>query len=725
MRSFVFALCLLVGLFMSTACFVPRVSAQEADDGSQEQTGATQGRGISGEMVQLEPVRVVGSEILYEGYQTREITGALGIPADPMSVPISVSTITPQMISDIGAVRMEDTLDFVSGVSRQNEFGGLWDNYSIRGFMGDINRGPVFVRDGVRANRGYTGKQDAANLDRVEVLKGSSSALFGRSDPGGTVNIITKRPKFDFEGEVTFSASDNHPYRTTFDITGPLRDDIAARLNFATEFGKTFRDQIDEERYLVAPALTWEIDSRTRLHYDGEFVRQDRPLDRGIVAIDNDPGVLPISRFLGEPNDGTITLDTAANRFRFQRELNDSWSAQLTFAHMHSTLKGYSTESSGMIDDRLLRRERRFRDYSSDDIVGVGEVRGRTEIASMRHDFLFGTELSYYEQDFLMRRTNPSVDPFVIDVFDPVYGQEPPDFALARQTNRKDKEKTVAVYAQDLIHLTDRLRLLAGIRFDHFEQTLDNYMTGRKTKQTDNAFSPRVGLSFDLLPQVTLYGNAARTFDPNSGADRQGNHFDPEISTSFDLGVKTLLFGERIGIDAAIFHIKKENVLTTDPVDRSFSVTAGEVKSQGFELDINGKITDQWRVSLGYSYVDAKIQADGISFTENTPLLNVPSHSFSLLTNYEHQLGEGQVAGLGGGVVHVSSRLGNQDDTSFHLPAYTTVQARVYYQPVPHFDISLQVHNLLDEKYYRSSYFQNWVAPGAPRTVTAQLRYRF
>lgn len=410
--------------------------------------------GQSDEMVQLKPVRVVGSTFLYDGYQTREVTGAHGIPVDPMLVPISVSTITPQLIEDIGATRMEDALDFVSGVSRQNEFGGLWDNYAIRGFTGDINRGPVFVRDGVRANRGYTGKQDAANLERVEILKGASSALFGRSDPGGTVNIVTKRPKFDFGGEVTLSASDNQPYRGTIDLTGPLRDNLAARLNLAAESGETFRDKIDEERYLVAPALTWEIGSGTRIHYDGEFVRQDRPLDRGLVAINNDPGVLPISRFLGELDDGDITLDTAANRIRMQQNITDFWSAKLTFAHMYSTLEGFSTEASRMLDDRLLVRERRFRDYVSNDFVGVAEVRGRHEIASMRHDLLLGMELSYYEQDFLMRRSNPRSgrpeDLFLIDVFNPAYSLSPPAFAPERMINRTDKEKTVVWIVREI-----------------------------------------------------------------------------------------------------------------------------------------------------------------------------------------------------------------------------------------------------------------------------------
>jgi len=692
--------------------------------------------------INLDPVRVTShAEALqqYNSYQPLEVTGPLGMPADPMEIPVSVSVITPLMLEDIGATRMDHALNYISGVAMQNEFGGLWDNYSIRGFSGDINRGPVFLRDGVRANRGYTGKQDAANLERVEVLKGPASALVGRTDPGGTVNIVTKRPRFEKQGEITLSGSTERPTRSTLDVTGPLSDTFAGRLNLAIENGDTFRDKVRGKRYLIAPAMTWKPSSSTRLHYDGEFVRQETPLDRGVVSIDNDPSALPVSRFLGEPNDGPIVLETLANRIRLIQDISSEWTAQFTLAHINSQLKGYSSEPFGAsveaqraagVPEGMLSRERRHRDYESDDIVGVVELRGSTQLAGKQHYLLFGLEVSDYSQDFDMRRSRPYSgspnDLYLIDIKNPTYGAAPlPAFDERRRIFRKDAERTAAFYAQDMLYLRPDLRLIAGLRFDQFKQSSTNQLTGQKSSQTDRVLSPRLGLSFDVTPEMSVYGNISRSFDPNSGADRYGNQFDPEKATSFEVGVKSLLGDGRVTIDVALFHITKKNVLTRDPVDPAYFITAGKVKSRGFELDLNGALNDHWRMSLSYAFVDAQIQADGVSYIHNTRLLNVPKNSASLLTNYEIPLSNGHIFGIGSAIVYMGERVGNQNDPDFKLPSYTTVQTRSYYRPQKNVEISLQIDNLFDRKYYRSSYWQNWVTPGAPRTFTAQARYHF
>ena len=711
------------------------VEQEQAETPARSQPPA--GQDGSGSLRHLEPVRIVGETVPYEQYQATEITGALGMPADPMDVPLAVTTITPQALEDIGARRMDDALDFVSGVARQNEFGGLWDNYSIRGFAGNINRGPVFLRDGVRANRGYTGKQDAANLERVEVLKGPSSALVGRTDPGGTVNIVTKRPKFQPEASLSFSASDQQPYRALLDVTGPLLHGVAGRLNLAMEDGDSFRDEVEEKRYLVAPALTWEMGPTTRFHYDGEFVRQDLFLDRGLVAIGGDPGVLPLSRFLGESDDGPIKLETIANRLRLQQDFGENWSGQLTLAHIHSLLKGYSSDAfiansheMAGVPEGMLARERRYRHYESDDIVGVAELRGRLKLAAIRHDLLFGGEVSDYQQDYEVLRSNPYSgnleDLYLIDMHNPVYGAVPPAFADHRRIYRKDLEQSLAFYAQDMIHLLPRLRLLVGGRFDHFRQSTENRLSGTKVRQTNKAVNPRFGLSFDVVPDsLTLYANTARSFDPNRGTDRQGRAFDPERATSYEVGAKSLFFDGRLAVDLALFHIEKKNVLTADPVDSFYSTTAGKVTSRGVEVDVQAALTERWRAGLSYSYIDAEIQADGVSFLRDTRLINVPEHSASLLTHYELPLPRGGALGLGGGLVYVGKRVGNQQNPDFKLPAYTTVQTRLYYRPVRNLTLSLQVLNLFNERYYRSSYWETWVTPGAPRTLVGQVECRF
>lgn len=681
----------------------------------------------------------VTDDIGEDSYRARETTGALGTPTAPEDIPQSVSVITGQVIDDTGADRVDETLDFVSGVSRQNDFGGLWDNVAIRGFIGDINRGPVFLRDGVRANRGFTARLDTAGVERVEVLKGPASALYGRADPGGSLNIVSKRPQFEPRRRASVSGSSEQAYRGSVDLTGPIAGDrLAYRLNAAVERNDSFRDRLDEQRHLLAPALTWFIDERTRLEYNAEILRQKKPFDRGIPAIDNGFGDIPISRFFGEPADGDITLDNVSNRLRVDHRLHRDWQASVTFAHHRSRLEGFSSEAFGAsveqqqaagVPEGKLARDRRQRDATSNDVLAVAELRGEARTGAIRHDLLFGAEASRFELDFLMRRSNPlSGDPadlHLIDLDNPRYGQAPPAFAPERRSDRDEIEHTRALYAQNLMHLGPRWRLLLGTRLDRFRQTIHNNATGERADQTRTAFSPRIGVMFDPIDRLGLYANASRSFDPNSGVDRNDRAFDPQTATSLEVGARSRLLNDRVHIDVAAYRILKENVLTTDPREPGASIAAGEVESRGVEIDVDVRLHEQFRMALGYAWTDARIQADGVDFERDTRVLNVPRHGASVLGTFLQPLAQDRRAGIGGGVVYVGERVGNQTQPEFKLPAYTTVQVHGFYDLSPDLRLQVNVHNLFDREYYRSSFFQNWVAPGAPRTVTARLNYRF
>jgi len=675
-----------------------------------------------------------------QGYQGLVLEGALGMPTDPLEVPQSAVILNRELLNDIGAVRLDDALDFSSGTARQNNFGGLWDNFSIRGFTADENSGPVYLRDGVRANRGYTGRKDAANIERIEVLKGSSSALSGRADAGGTLNVVTKTAEFEPATELVLAASDESPARMTLDTTGALSNNLAGRLNLSLEHGETFREHVEADNYLLAPALTWQISEHTRLFYDGELAQQRRPLDRGVAAINGKLDAMPIDRFLGEPDNGDITLRTLSNRLRLEHQLTPDWQARFTLSHTAGMLKGHSSSPFGSsieatqarfdLDDGLMARERRHRDSDSDDWVGVAELAGQFTAGRIQHSVLLGAEGSRFNHELKIRRSKPHTgnpdDLYLIDYTRPEYGISPtPEYVASRLIHRRDTETALAVYAQDLLHLSPNLRLLLGGRLDHTEQKSRNLARNSAQEQTHTRFSPRVGISYSLTPSANLYANASRAFNINSGVDRSGNSFDPQQALSFDLGLKTLWLDDRLSINTGLFHINKENVLTTDPVDSAYSIAAGEVESQGLELDIAGLITDQWKLGISYTYTDASIQADGTRYLKDTPVINVPRHSASLLSTYDFHLDNGYRAGLSGAVVHVGERPGYQADTRFKLPSYTMVRVRGHIQPTPDLELSLQVSNLFDQTHYLSSYWPSWVAPGAPRTLTAQVRYSF
>ncbi|SEO73390.1 TonB-dependent siderophore receptor [Aquisalimonas asiatica] len=669
------------------------------------------------------------------GYRSMQTTGALGMPADTRDVPQSVGVVTRETIEDTGSNRVYDALNFIPGTSEQNDFGGIWDSVAIRGFEGDENRGPVFLRDGVRANRGFSSRQDSASVERLEVLKGPASALFGRGDPGGAVNIITKRPEFEPRREVTASVNSEMARRGSLDVTGPFTDNVAYRLNAVVERGDTFRDRVDEERYVLAPALTWRISPKTQLDYDGEFSRQDRPFDRGIPAIDGSFGTVPVSNFYGEPDDGTTTTDNVANRLRLNHDLNADWSTQFTLSHQYSSLDGFSTEQFSPEGDQLPR-QRRFRDFESNDLVGVAELRGWLTTGAIQHQILAGVEASRFEQDYLMQRSNVDDDPNYIDIHNPQYGQTPPEFDPGQRDDRETTENTQALYLQNQMHLTPEFRLLLGGRLDHFEQRVrfdESHLGGSdntRLSQTQTAFSPRAGVTWDVHDTTTVFASAARSFDPNSRVtedpDGASETLDPQTSTAFEVGTKSLFLDGRLGLDLSVFRIRKENVPSTAPEESEVThVSAGEVESRGFEVDVNMTITEQWRASISYAYTDARDLADGEDIQSDVRVRNVPRHKGSLLTRYDWTFADDQSLSLVGGLVYVGARPGARNDEDFELPSYTTTRLRGTYRPMPNLDLTLNVENLFDEEYYRSSFFDAWVTPGAPRTVTVQASYRF
>ncbi|MCA3209912.1 TonB-dependent receptor plug domain-containing protein, partial [Cupriavidus sp.] len=249
---------------------------------------------------------VVVSTTAEQSYAPPYATGATRTETPSREVPQSVRVLSRSLIDDVAATRMDGMLDYASGVSRQNNLGGLWDNYAIRGFTGSENTGAGYLVNGFAANRGYTAPRDTATIDRIEVLKGPSSSLYGSSEPGGVVNVVTRQPQFKPGQTYDLEAGNRDHYRAAADITGALTDNVAGRLIAVADHDGSTRDFVNSQRYLLAPSVTWALGASTLVQYSAELQRYTVPLDRGVVAINGRLGAVPRSRFLGEPNDGDI-----------------------------------------------------------------------------------------------------------------------------------------------------------------------------------------------------------------------------------------------------------------------------------------------------------------------------------------------------------------------------------------------------------------------------------
>ncbi|WP_229459506.1 TonB-dependent siderophore receptor [Massilia cavernae] len=659
------------------------------------------------------------------GYRALSATGATKTDTLLKDLPQSVRVITGELLKDVGVTTLAGALDLASGISRQSNLGGLWDSYAMRGFTGDPNFGSDYMVNGFSSSRGYNGLRDSAGTQSVEVLKGPASALYGRGEPGGTINITTKKPRFDPAYVVDFSVSSYQTYRTAVDLTGPLSDTMEYRLNAAHEQGDSFRDTLHYKRSFISPSFIWLLGESTTISYEVEASKQDTPFDRGVVAVNGVLGLIPNSRFLGEPGDGPTTVESLGQQLFIEHQLNDDWKVQTGVSYRDSSMKGFSTEANNLLaDGQTLRRQRRHRDSSATDMSGRLEVLGKFSIASMVHSVLFGVDGYKFDDTRLHLRRNPSAtNPYAINIYNPVYGGVADPLAVA--INTVEEQSSHGFYAQDQIDLTEQWKAMVGVRYDSYDQTVTNRGFALSNSQSLSATSPRAGLVYQPTKEISLYVTAAKGFRPNSGISIDNKAFPAEESKSYEVGGKLETADGKIIGTLAVYKISKENVLTTNPLNTDFSISAGEVGSKGIELDVSGEIWKNVRMSAAYAYTDATVTKGDNLIKTGAQFPNVPKHSGSAVLTRMFKIGEAS-ASLGGGFIYVGERLGDvAATTSFRLPGYTTARLISSYSPTKKLRLSLNVDNLFDKEYYASSYSQVWIAPGTARTVTLNLQYRF
>ncbi|UAU35172.1 TonB-dependent siderophore receptor [Xanthomonas campestris] len=667
----------------------------------------------------------------YAPYRALTVTGATKTEAPLRDLPISARVLDHSLLEDAGVTDLAGALDMASGITKANNLGGLWDSYSIRGFTGDPNFSSDYMVNGFNASRGYNGLRDGANTQSVEVIKGPASALYGRGEPGGAVNIVTKKPLFDAQHSVDLSAGRFDSYRAALDSTGPLSETVAYRVNLMHKDQHSFRDTVDSDATLLAPSLLWMPTPDTTVSYELELLRIHTPFDRGVTAIDGDANRLPASRFLGEPGDGDIDLHSTGHQVFAVHGLNQTWSLQGGATYRDSGMRGFSTEPWTLqTDDRTLRRERRYRDYQGRDIAARAELLGTLGSGKVTHHVLFGIDGNRFNDSRYQLRARSAATPYSIDVLAPRYGVAQPG-RLAPITDTDERQQVWGVYAQDQIDLGARWKALLGVRYDHYQQDIANRLRATTQQASDGVISPRAGLTVHLDDTLSLYASAAAGFRPNSGVGANGQSFAPEKSRSLETGLKYVQSGEGLEATLAVFRIDKENVLSLDPADTSFSLPVGQMRSEGAELDLLGRLTPHLAASVGLAYTDSQVTrssaaAVGTGLAEGRRFPNVPRVSGNAFVNYAQPLSGTRSAAVGVGVSRTGERLGSVDsNTGFVLPAYTVWRLVGHYDLSERLRLYAKVENLTDRRYAAFSYSEQWVYPGAPRTWTVGARLRF
>jgi iron complex outermembrane receptor protein len=658
---------------------------------------------------------------------------------------------TPQAIQVLGVGLMEragvsdltEALDLSAAVARQNNFGGLWNSFAVRGFAGDENLPSNFMVNGFNAGRGFGGSRDVSGIESVEVLKGPTAALFGRGEPGGAVNLGTKRPTGEAAGQFRVSLDEFGSVRTDADYSSGLLDERAAyRLVGYYENGESFRDTIDWQNFGLSPSVVVRLAERTTFVYELEASRKEVPFDRGVVAINGKLGMIPPSRFLGEPSDGPMKAEVLGHQLELNHDINDTWRLLLGYNYRDTSLSGFSTEPelAGSrqrlyLDGRTLTRQRRERDYDAQYQVLRAELNGQFETGSISHRIIVGIDNDRFDNDqVFFRYRAPVLGPnttvqqsLAIDIFNPVYGQFPLPTPTPL-TDRVEVLKATGLYVQDQIELTEQLQVRVGLRYDDFSQRTDNRLNNRSTRQSDSRVSPQLGVVYSVNNQLSVYGTYGEGFRANSGTDFAGNPFAANKSNSVETGLKFSVMDGSLQGNIAIFRQDQENMLSGDALNPGFSVAIGEARSRGLEFDLAGQFAS-YDLHFSYAYVDAEATKEtldynfGLQISAGDRLINVPRHSLSALVSRDLQV-DGRAVTLGGGVIYVGERLG-ETAGNFSLPAYSVWRGFAAYELYTNVSLRAEIDNAFNKKYYPNSFSPLWVQPGTPRRARVSAEVNF
>jgi iron complex outermembrane receptor protein len=703
-------------------------------------------RRIDGHTMVLEPLPTEGALNLgattitsvmdpSTSYQPPPTSSVMRSSTPLQEIPQTVNVVPAQVIRDQAPRNLDDALANVSGITQGNTLGSTQDSVMTRGF-GD-NRNGSIMRDGMPV---VQGRGLNATVDRVEVLKGPASLLYGIQDPGGVVNMVSKQPELDPYNALTLRGSTYGEGKNgsggTFDSTGALGESgLAYRLVLDHEDEDYWRNYGVHRETLVAPSLAWFGES-TQLTFAYEHREFLTPFDRGTVIDprDNHPLDIPRDRRLDEPFNN---MEGRSDLYHFQadHDLNDNWKAHFGYSWNRETYDASQVRVTA-IDTRngtLSRSMDGTQNAMSTDRFTTASLEGKIDVAGMQHDLVLGVDDEYrkiYRADLIRQKSLTT-----FSYLDPVYGREVPGTTVSpADSAQTDILRSDSVYLQDSIHLTDQWILVAGGRFQEYDQYAGKGVPFKaNTDSNGQKWVPRAGLVYRYTNELSFYGSYTESFKPNSTiAPLSGSStvldgsIAPEEAKSWEVGARLEMPGRVTG-NLALFDIKKRNVLVANAEGPVILYSAaGEVRSRGLEVDLSGQLSDRWSMIGSYAYTDAEVTQDPVY--KGKQLQNVAKNSGSLSAVYDFgTIVGGDQLRVGAGARYVGERAGNAVN-DFDLPSYTVADAFATYDTQldgQRVKFQLNVKNLFDRTYYTSAASRFFVSMGDSRQVTLSSTLEF
>lgn len=680
----------------------------------------------------------------YDGYVASSSASATKTGTSIMRTPQAVNVVTQQEMTDRATTTVTQALQYTPGViSQYGNTDMRVDWLSVRGFV------PGRYMDGLRLSFGARGyaqpKIEPYGLEQVEVLKGPSSVLFGQNNPGGLLNMQSKRPTAETQREVFVQYGSNNHREAGFDMGGSAVEDgsVQFRVVGTGRMADAQTDYISEDRVYIAPSIAWVPNDDTRLTILTQYQKIDSDGGGAPPALPasgtlwrNNSYALGPNTFIGEPGFDHFKNEQMSAGYEFEHRLNDTFEFRQKLRVGHVDTETQRVQGAGLIGTTLVRYAWAFPEDST--TVNVdNQLISRFETGNLAHTLLTGVdylwEKSAYDEYFVSPLSSSTVGS--LNLINISYTGDARIPGLSTSV-RKDMDQ-VGVYAQDEIYI-DQWTVSAGGRYDIARSTTDTTTVSSasttRTKQDDSAFSGRLGLVYEFENGIAPYVSYTQSFAPTSGTDRNGLPFDPTEGEQYEVGLRYQPINTNAMLTASLYQLTQSNVLTTDPVNTSYNTQAGEVEVRGLELESKTSLENGFDLSASYSLTDSKVtkanrNSSGVS-TKGKEQPFIPRHQAAAWVGYQFQNAEWAGIGLGGGVRYIGSSYGDSNNL-YQAPGVTLFDAALKYdlgtkwQELAGTSLSLTANNLLDKEYISTCISATGCYYGSGRTVMATLKYRW
>jgi iron complex outermembrane receptor protein len=669
------------------------------------------------------------------GYLANQSASGTKTDTPILTTPQSISVVTKDQIAAQGAQNLVEALRYTPGVTLDT-FGAttFFDSFKLRGFDA-----PRYL-DGLRlpldpGTQFAYPRIETYGLERIEVLRGPSSGLYGQTDPGGLIDMVSKRPTATPQHEIVGTLGSFNRFQGAFDTSGPIdkNGEFLYRLVGVAQSADGQQDFVHQNKVSIAPSLTWRPTTDTSFtilsHYqniDNKGWQQYVP--GGASLLPNPFGRVPYSRYIGEPSVDGYKLEQFSIGYAFEHRFDNNLQFRSNFRYFDVSQNLAGVRSEGLLPDfRTALRSINYVNSAAQNVALDNQVQADFATGPLVHKVLVGFD--YQRQASTSDYKFSFISP--IDVFAPVYGTPVPAAStLASFINTATTANQAGLYLQDQVKL-DRWTLTVTGREDWAQaETVSKafFPAAGTYLQNDRATTGRVGLNYLFDIGLSPYANYSTSFVPTAGTDQFGGVFKPTTGEGAEIGVKFKPVGSNLMLTAAVFELTQQNVLTADPTNVFFSIQTGEVRVRGFEFEARGNVTKELEIVGGYNKYDPKVTRSNDGFVGNY-LVNTALDQASLWAKYTWYDGPVAGLGIGGGVRYVGRSFGDAANTIL-IPDYTLFDATVsfdfkYLRPdLKGWSAQVNATNLTN-RYYVSSCVTGlaYCGLGAARTVLGTVKY--